>query len=331
MEVPVVEVSVSYNMRSPDFGTPPTRLYAAALDQAKWSDAHGFDSVVLSEHHDTTDGYLPAPIVLGSAMAAVTQRMRVRFSLVLAPLYHPLRLAEDLAVVDLVSDGRLRLTLGAGYREPEYLMFGLDIRRRPSLMEEAVSTLRAAWTGEPFIFRGREVRVLPAPAQRPAPAIVLGGASPASARRAARIADGYDPIHPRLYEIYLDELAAAGLPEPADHGSRGQPSVSVHIAEDPARTWDELARYAMHDANEYARWAAGLRNAIHRGARTADELRGSGEYPVLTPEEAVARLSGARRVSLQPLLAGVDPDIGWASLELFADRVLPALRAPQPS
>jgi len=323
--VTMVKANVTYDMRSPDFGAPAQALYKAAVEQCRWADDHGFDSVVLSEHHDTLDGYLPSPLVLGAALAAATKQMLIEFSVVLAPLYHPLRLAEDLAVVDLISQGRMRLTVGAGYRPSEYAMFGLDIRYRPSLLTEAITTLQAAWTGEPFEFRGAEVRVLPRPAQRPRPAIVLGGASPASARRAARIADGYAPVHPRLYEIYLEELRLLGRPAPADHGFRGQLSKSVYIAEDPERAWAQLARHALHDANEYARWADGLRG-LYRPASDADELRKTGQYPVLSPDEAVEQLRGVGRVCVRPLLGGVTPDIGWECLELFADRVLPRLR-----
>ena len=138
----------------------PTSLYAAALEQTAWADNLGFTDVQLMEHHASTDGYLPSPIVLGSAVAGVTSQLAIRLCLVLLPLYDPLRIAEDLAVLDLISGGRLRLTVGLGYRREEYEQFGVDMRRRPSLMEEAVETLKLAWTGEPFDFRGRRVRVL---------------------------------------------------------------------------------------------------------------------------------------------------------------------------
>ena len=92
----------------------------------------------------------------------------------------------------------------------EYEQLGVVMKHRPSLMEEGVETLKRAWTGEPFEYQGRTVRVLPRPAQRPRPLIAMGGASPASARRAALIADDYQPLSPKLYQLYLDELAALG-------------------------------------------------------------------------------------------------------------------------
>lgn len=311
-------------MRAPGFGTPADVLYPVAIEQCRWADQHGFETVTLPEHHDSTDGYLPSPIVLGAALAASTERMLIEFSVVLAPLYHPLRLAEDLAVADLISQGRTRLTIGAGYRASEYAIFGRDIRKRPSLVTEAIRVLREAWTGQPFDFHGMSVRVLPRPAQRPGLPIVLGGASPASARRAAQIADGYAPIHPRLYEIYLAELRRLAKPEPEDHGLRGQMSKSVYVAEDPERAWAQLGPHALHDANEYARWAGGLRG-VYQGVKSVDELRMTGQYAVLSPDEAVGFLKGAAGVSIRPLLGGVDPELGWRCLELFVERVLPRL------
>jgi alkanesulfonate monooxygenase SsuD/methylene tetrahydromethanopterin reductase-like flavin-dependent oxidoreductase (luciferase family) len=312
-------------MRAPAFGADPVALYGAAVEQSAWADRHGFTSVTVMEHHATTDGYLPSPIVLGSAIAGVTKAVDIRLSLILLPLYDPLRAAEDLAVLDLVSEGRLRLTVGLGYRSEEYDQFGVNIKRRPSLMEEAVEALKLAWTGDPFEFRGRTVRILPRPAQRPRPAIAMGGASPASARRAARIADAYQPLAPRLYEIYLEELQALGkpLPDPLPRSTSGG-GVYVFVAEDPDLEWSLIGPHAAHDTNEYARWIGGRRGTF-AAVENLDELRTTGNYRVLTPDECVAHAREHGVVTFKPLTGGLDPAIGWRSLELFANRVLPQL------
>ena len=104
----MTEISLAYDMRAPDMGAPAVDLYGAAVEQSAWADKLGFGSVVVMEHHATTDGYLPSPIVLAAAIAGATERILIRLSLVLLPLYHPLRAAEDLAVLDLVSGGRMR-------------------------------------------------------------------------------------------------------------------------------------------------------------------------------------------------------------------------------
>jgi alkanesulfonate monooxygenase SsuD/methylene tetrahydromethanopterin reductase-like flavin-dependent oxidoreductase (luciferase family) len=322
----VIALSLAYDMRTPEWGTPGEALYRAALEQSTWADRHGFASVVVMEHHASSDGYLPSPIVMGAALAGVTDQLLLRLSLVLLPLYHPLRAAEDLAVLDLLSGGRLRLTVGLGYREEEYAQFGVNIKRRPSLMEAAVETLKQAWTGEDFEFDGRTVRILPRPAQRPRPAIFMGGASPASARRAARIADGYQPISPRLYDVYLNELKQLGKPEPRPDPALAAGNGYVFVAEDPDREWDRIARHALHDSNEYARWI-GDRRGPFQPVSGPDELRRTGTYRVVTADECLEIAKSEGAIAFKPLVGGLDPDVGWAGLELFASRVLPSLTA----
>ena len=321
-------LTLAFDMRAPDSGADPMSLYAAALEQSAWADKLGFTDVQLMEHHASSDGYLPSPIVLGSAVAGVTSQLAVRLCLVLLPLYDPLRIAEDLAVLDLVSGGRLRLTVGLGYRSEEYEQFGVDMRRRPSLMEEAVETLKRAWTGEPFDFRGRRVRVLPRPAQRPRPQITMGGASPASARRAARIADAYFPVAPRLYEIYLDELATLGkTPPPANGNARtSSDDVYVFVAEDPEREWAMIAPHAAHDTQEYASWIDGRRGGSFSVVGDVEQLRTVGNYRVWTPSECIVHARRHGALVFKPLVGGLDPAVGWRSLQLFADKVLPHLR-----
>jgi alkanesulfonate monooxygenase SsuD/methylene tetrahydromethanopterin reductase-like flavin-dependent oxidoreductase (luciferase family) len=318
--------SLTYDMRAPDFGAPAVELYQAAVEQCAWADEVGFHGVSLLEHHASVDGYLPSPIVLGAAVAAVTKRMLIRMSVVLLPLYHPVRLAEDLAVLDLVSNGRLRLTVGAGYRAEEYEQFDLNIKRRPSLMEQGVEVLKQAWTGEPFEYRGRTVRVLPRPAQEPRPAIALGGSSPAAARRAARIADDFLPVGPRLYDVYLEELAALGKPVPELRRRGGAGGLFFFIADDPDAAWEEIAPHAMHETNDYAAWASGMRGSPYSAFDSAEELRASGMYEIVTPDEAVGLIRQRGGASFKPLMGGLDPEMGWSSLRLFESKVLPRLR-----
>ena len=321
-----ISVALTYDMRAPDFGASAVDLYQAAVEQCAWADRVGFDGVSLLEHHASVDGYLPSPIVLGSAVAAVTERMLIRMSVVLLPLYHPIRLAEDLAVLDLIAEGRLRLTVGAGYRPEEYEQFDLNIKRRPSLMEDGVEVLKQAWTGEPFEWRGHTVRVLPRPFQEPRPAIALGGSSPAAAKRAARIADDFQPVGPKLYDIYLEELAALGKPVPERLRGGRSGGMFFHIAEDPDRAWAEIAPHAMHETNDYAEWAKGMRGSPYTAFDSADELRKSGMYEIVTPDEAVDLIRERRGVAFKPLMGGLEPEIGWESLALFESKVLPRLR-----
>ena len=122
-----MELTIVYDMRAPEFGAPAPELYAAALDQVAWADDLGFDVVGLGEHHAAQDGYNPSPLVLAAAMGARSQRVRLRTSVLLAPLYDPIKLAEDAAVTQLATGGRLLLGIGAGYRPAEFAMFGREL------------------------------------------------------------------------------------------------------------------------------------------------------------------------------------------------------------
>jgi alkanesulfonate monooxygenase SsuD/methylene tetrahydromethanopterin reductase-like flavin-dependent oxidoreductase (luciferase family) len=316
---------VRYDMRAPDFGARPVDLYQAALDQCEWADGLGFESCTLMEHHASTDGYLPSPLVMAAAVAGRTDNLLIRVALMLLPLYHPLRAAEDLAVLDLVSNGRLRLMVGAGYREEEYSQFGLALKSRPALMEHAIATLKQAWTGEAFEYNGETVRILPRPMQRPRPEIVMGGSSAAAAARAARIADGYAPTDHDSFESYRAALAELGqvVPPPMAPPTESRP-MFVHIAEDPDDAWHTVAPHALHENNEYARWGRGqMKPFVER--TSPDELRATGMYQILTPEQTIEYVRRNGGIVLKPLMGGLDPAFAWKSLELFQREVLPRL------
>jgi alkanesulfonate monooxygenase SsuD/methylene tetrahydromethanopterin reductase-like flavin-dependent oxidoreductase (luciferase family) len=318
-------LSLSYDMRAPVFGADPVALYQAALDQCEWADRLGFKSVSFMEHHASSDGYLPSPMVMAAAAAARTRQMEIGV-IVLLPLYDPLRLAEDLAVLDLIAGGRLRITAIAGYREEEYRQFGLRMANRPSRMERALSVLKQAWTGEPFEFEGREVRILPRPAQRPRPGLTLGGSSPAAAERAARLADGFRPVVPELMRDYAQALERLGKPAPELPVIQGGGYLFLHVTHDPDGDWEKIAPHALHENNDYARWLEGAPNPVYHHVDDPAELRASGVYRIVTPQECIGLAGRDGRLSFKPLIGGLDPALAWRSLELFEREVLPALR-----
>ena len=187
-------LSLRYDLRAPAFGAPPEALYRAALEQCAWAEDNGFLMATLSEHHGSEDGYCPSPLVMAAAIAGRTRNLRIMIAALVLPLYDPIRAAEDLAVLDLASGGRIDVILGAGYRREELEMFGRTLDERIPLLEEGIEVLRKAWTGEEFEYRGRRVRVTPRPARPEGPGLLLGGASPAAARRAARLGLGFLPV-----------------------------------------------------------------------------------------------------------------------------------------
>ena len=177
-----VKVTVSFDMRSPEWGTPTHELYAAAVEMAAFCDRIGVDRIGLMEHHGSDDGYLPQPFTLASAMAAVTSRVRFMLGAVVLPLHDPVSVAEQIALVDLVSNGRLNAIFGAGYVPFEFAMFRKSLKDRAQLLDEGIETILRALRGERFEIGGRPVFVRPLPVQKPEEIILVGGGVPASAR-----------------------------------------------------------------------------------------------------------------------------------------------------
>ncbi len=320
--------TLRYDMRAPDFGAPAHELYRASIDQVAWADRLGFSSVYLAEHHGADDGYGPAPMIQGAAMMAVSEHIRVHFSALLAVLHDPIRLAEDLAILDLVSGGRVDVTLGLGYRPHEYRMFGIDKRRRVAILEETIRVLELAWTGEPFEYRGEQVVVRPRPYQRPRPPLYIGGSAEASAIRAARLGDGYLPAMPGLWEIYEAECKRLGRQVGPPPPAKGP--LFLHISDDPERDWQVVAPHLLYTARSNAEWAneRGVGATPYPAAASIDELRRHERFQVLTAEECVAfvlALPDDAEVQFQPLMGGLPTEIGWASLNLFESDVLPRL------
>ncbi|NNC65721.1 MAG: LLM class flavin-dependent oxidoreductase, partial [Gammaproteobacteria bacterium] len=137
-----MEFVISFDMRSPEFGAPREDLYAAALDMAEWADDLGFNVVSVGEHHAASDGYLPSPLPFVSAIAARTRQAKLRPNVLLAPLYEPIKLAEDLSVIQIMSRGRLQVVIGAGYRPYEFQMFGTRREDRKERYLEVFDVLR---------------------------------------------------------------------------------------------------------------------------------------------------------------------------------------------
>lgn len=325
-----IRLALRYDMRAPAIGAPASSLYPAAVEQCAFGDRVGFDTVYLAEHHGAEDGYCPAPIVLASAIASRTSRMTMHFSALVAVLHHPLQLAEDLAVLDLISGGRVEVTLGIGYRQHEYDMFDVKRSRRVPILEEIIGVLDQAWTGEPFEFRGSTVTIRPTPVQKPRPPLYIGGSTEASALRAARLGDNYLPATPELWALYAAECRRLERPVPAP--PRGRGPLFLFVTDDPDRDWEIVAPHVLYTTNSNAAWAKerGVGATPYPPASDVAQLRASDQFAVVTPEECVAlvdKLGPDTELTLHPLMGGMAPDVGSRSLELFATAVLPELEA----
>lgn len=322
-------LGLRYDLRIPDWAPiTASGQYAACLEQCRWADNLGFAIVAISEHHGTDDGYLPAPIPLATAIAASTSCVVINIAAALIPLHDPVRFAEQLVVADLVAEGRISVVLGSGYRDEEFAMAGISFRDRLTLLEEYVGVVRQAFTGEYFEWQGRRIRVTPKPHTPGGPFLLMGGSSEAAMRRAARLHLGVaaGDNNPQLAEWYQDECDKIGFTE--GFCSVPAPLGFVHISEDPERDWARIGRHALHDANSYGGWQRpGQHSAISVDRReTIDDLRASPVYRVITPDEAVAMYRESGSLLLHPLMGGLPPELGWESLQLFADRVLPVIQ-----
>lgn len=321
---------IRFNLVDP--AAEPTSLsarYKAALEMAAYADDRGVDTVQTEEHHGAANGWLPSPLTFAGAVFGATRRIAVTVSALIGPLYDPLRLAEDIAVLDLLSGGRLVTVAGIGYRQAEYDAHGRDWKHRGKLQDEVLETLLTAWTGEPFTYRGRTVRVTPRPFTQPHPLLLVGGSSKAAARRAARLGL---PLFP---SANLPELEAYYRERLAEYGTEGwcmMPPAKVpllHLSEDPDRAWAQYGEHLLHEARTYASWqSADIHSAVRSAATGVEELRREGVYRIVTPDECVALAeAGGDQASLvlHPLCGGMPVDEGWRSLHLLAEQVLPRL------
>jgi alkanesulfonate monooxygenase SsuD/methylene tetrahydromethanopterin reductase-like flavin-dependent oxidoreductase (luciferase family) len=325
--VPVtVLFGLRFDFRNPSFaGTTPADRYAAALEMAEWADARGCVSIAISEHHGSPDGYLPSPLPVVAAMAARTTNVRFMVAALIAPFYDPIRLAEDMVVLDHLSKGRVDLIVAGGYVREEFDMYGVPMNERVKRVTETVRTLKAAFTGAPFEFRGRTVQVTPAPYRDGGPTLLLGGSSEAAARRAARIADGFLPSVPEVWGFYRDEVQKLGRPDPGE-SPIGQNRI-VALAEDAEAGWAQMSPYFLHEMNAYGKWQAeNVSAASYHHVRDLDELRATGDYTVLTPEQHIDELKQAPFpfAFFHPLCGGIPPELAWSSLRLFERDVMPA-------
>jgi len=326
--------SLRFDMRAPSFGAPPGELYQAALNMCSWAEDHGCLAAVVCEHHASPDGYLPTPLILASAIAARTRSLAIN-AVVILPLYDPVRLAEEMAVVDIISRGRTSFTFGLGYRPEEYEHFGKNVRHRGRLADENVALVRQLLAGQVVEHDGRRIRLTPSPFTPGGPMLMWGGGSLAAARRAGRyglslLAQGTVPGMQEEYERscrqHGHEPGMTLLPP------RDTPSVCF-VADDVEQAWQELGPFLLHDARSYAEWnpenttSAGITSAL-----TVDELRRtSRSHRILTVPEAAAMVGSGEMLNLSPLCGGLPPDQAWPYLKRVAQQVIPQAAATEPA
>lgn len=326
-----------YHLRNPaQWKQPAGQLYAETLAQIVGAEALGYDSVWTSEHHFVEDGYLPSSLLFLAAVAARTSRMRLGTLILLLPLHHPLRVAEDAAVLDLISNGRVDLGVAAGYRVEEFEAFQVPHKERGSRMDEALSILHGAWTDGPFSHQGkayafRDVNVTPKPLQRPLP-VFMGGQSKAAIRRAARHGCHLLPSSTtefNLVEVYHDALREYGR-NPANY--RIKCFRPVYCCKDRERGWVEVKAHYLYQHNLYRRWYREAGDSDAGELTNPDGLPRS-SYIVGTPDDCERAIRELHRdVPFDEFIFWASPpgfpiDRSTQSVELFAREVIPRFAA----
>jgi alkanesulfonate monooxygenase SsuD/methylene tetrahydromethanopterin reductase-like flavin-dependent oxidoreductase (luciferase family) len=331
-----VRFGLWYDFRNPSgSGRSSTDLYGQTLDQIVYAEELGFDDVWLSEHHFVDDGYLPSCLPVAAAIAARTSRVTIGTNVLLLPFHHPIRLAEDCAVVDIISNGRLIFGPAVGYRLDEFTTFGVDRRRRGSITEEAVEIMVRCWTDDDFSYHGQHfhfdnVRCTPKPVQRPIP-VWFGATQGEAIRRAARLGNGLLGGGPGARKQYLAALADYGKTERDAHIASG--GRFLFCSAEPERDWEILRPHALYQLQNYARWFKAAGQPIF-GDPPVDEadLEARGAYLCGTPEQIIHATRAAHeqapfeRHFFWAIWPGVDPAMATRSIELFAHEVIPHLR-----
>ena len=317
-----------FDLRIPPFveDVTPARQYGEMLDMVRFADGHGFAGVVLSEHHAADDGFMSAPLVVAAGVLGATRNLFCSVSALLLPLHDPIRVAEDVAALDLMAPGRINVVAGVGYRDEEFAMFGRDRTRRGRATDEGIAALLEAWTGEAFEFDGRPVRVTPRPASPPHSLLAVGGSVEASARRAARHHLPFVPAigDPELAAAYEAESAAVGHAAPFCMLPSG-PGL-VLVTRDPEALWERIGENLLYDARAYSSWQkSDQRTSWQVDATDLSTLRAAGQHAILTPGQCVDLVRSNGVAVVHPLCGGIAPEVGWESMHLIAEEVVPAL------
>jgi probable F420-dependent oxidoreductase len=334
-----IRFGLGYDFRNPPrWRQPYDRLYGEILDQIAWAENRGFDDVWLSEHHFIDDGYLPSILPVAAAVAARTKKIRIASGVLLMPFHNPVRLAEDIAVVDIISGGRLELGVGVGFKHEEFEGFGVPFKERGARTNQSLEIIRRLLGGETVTFKSeffdfKNIKLTPEPIQKPHPPIWLGGFTPPALRRAARYGDGFTvPGATRgVYDQYLAELKKQN--RLVDNIRFASAVWCLLVSDDPEKTFAEAADHIIYQANNYSEWlsAAGL-SPLSEHLRDREQLRKSGLLQVLSPDAAVEMIRAfANTVPIThfyswTLPPGLPPRWAERHLELFASKVIPAFR-----
>jgi alkanesulfonate monooxygenase SsuD/methylene tetrahydromethanopterin reductase-like flavin-dependent oxidoreductase (luciferase family) len=319
-----MHVGLFLDLRNPPrWRRPWHELYGRTLERLEEADRIGIGAAWLTEHHMFEDGYLPQPLTFAAAIAARTRRMRIGTAILQAPLRQAADIAEQAAIVDILSGGRMELGLGAGYRVPEWQAFGVDGRQRFELLEDRAREVRRLW----------DEGVTTPPPLQPRPPLWIGGEGPRGARIAGRLGEGLLVLKEESLQPYQESLRSAGHDPTA---ARMGGCANFILADDPEQAWPRIAPHLAYQWESYYRYAAEGRAGEHAAPHVdPDELRTSGlpilpRFDVVTPQQAIDRLRPwlgslpVRHVYFWASIAGMPNDLADRHMALLARDVVPA-------
>ena len=333
-----------------DWEVPTTEVCAEALSQVVLAEELGYDTVWIAEHHFGQD-WFPSSFTLLGAMAALTHQIKLGQSVTILPLYHPVHIAENAAVVDVLSNGRFQLGLGLGYHVEEFSAFGIPRRERVSRMEEGLEIIKGCFLNEMFSFEGRhykfdEVNLWPRPVQKPHPPMWVAAVAPKAAERAARFGCHLSATStdPEVFRAYDDTLRDYGR-DPKDFNKSS--NQVMYVAETREKAWYDYAPHLHQRMAGYAveyEFSPEIFKGKEGGAFGMEtmpspselaELSGTGKVnffggPLLvgTVEDVMqgveeAENAGVTHLQLWMQIGGIDPRKTRNSMRLFANEVMP--------
>jgi len=321
-----MKIGLYFDLRNP----PPwrqdwSRLYGFTLEMCQEAERLGAHSVWLTEHHGFDDGYLPQPLTFAAAIAARTTKIRIGTAVLIAPFRSPMHIAEEVAVIDILSGGRFDLGLGAGYRIPEFQRFGVDLAQRYEATDECARQVRQIW---------REQRIVPSPLQNPVP-IWMGYQGPNGARRAGLLGEGLLSSSRTQFEPYLNGLIEGGH-DPTSAKMTG--SIQAWVSEDPDRDWATVSKHLAYQMDSYNRYMVeGTTKPVPRPVdpdrllRSTKSKGGTGYFINAVPEDVARRIREAtdgipvKTVYLWASIAGMPEAFVAKHIETICTKLAPLL------
>jgi probable F420-dependent oxidoreductase len=313
--------------------------FREALEEVTRAEELGFDSAWMEEHHSVTNHYWPSPLPVLAGLATRTSRLRLGTDILVAPFYHPVRLAEDVALLDIMSGGRFTLGVAIGYKPDEFTLYGTPLDRRGARFEEQLAIMRALWTEERVKFAGEfyavEGRLEPRPVTRPHPPVWIGGWGELALKRAATLADNWIPGPtaelPRLLagqRQFMENRRAAGRAEAITEWPLTRDLI---IADTRPQARDLAERHIM--AAYRKEYAGGWRHPFIDAAIATDlDKLMEGRFIIGSPDECVAQIRrfvdeyGMTHLICRTFFPGMPHAHIMRELELLAREVMPAFR-----